>query len=127
MALVRAGVIVKVGNGPQVVVQGFLDERIAAQAVAAAIEQAIEKSMPVSALQNTVMRMDDWSSRIKQLERAGWTLVGIGREIGMSTGAVSDIKNGRSSEPRGMAAVRLYELAEREAAKAQQPTQSEAA
>lgn len=71
--------------------------------------------------------MDDWSSRIKQLERAGWTLVGIGREIGMSTGAVSDIKNGRSSEPRGMAAVRLYELAEREAAKAQQPAQSEAA
>lgn len=46
MALVRAGVIVKVGDGPQVVVHGFLDERIAAPAVAAAIEQAIEKSMP---------------------------------------------------------------------------------
>lgn len=49
MALVRAGVIVKVGDGPQVVVQGFFDERIAAQAVAAAIEQALAKAMPVSA------------------------------------------------------------------------------
>jgi len=49
MALVRAGVVVKVGDGPQVVVQGFFDERIAAQAVADAIGQALAKAMPVSA------------------------------------------------------------------------------
>lgn len=38
------------------------------------------------------------------------TLVDIGRAIGLSTSSVSDIKRGASKEPRGMAAVRLFDL-----------------
>lgn len=57
--------------------------------------------------------MDDWSLRITALEAAGWSLVDIAKEVGLSTSAVSDIKRGASKAPRGMAAVRLHALYER--------------
>lgn len=38
------------------------------------------------------------------------TLSEIGEEIGLSTGAVSDIANGHSDSPRGEAALKLHEL-----------------
>lgn len=54
--------------------------------------------------------MKDWSDRIKSLEAAGWTLTQIAQEIGLSLSGLSDIKQGRSAEPRGMAAVNLHKL-----------------
>jgi len=54
--------------------------------------------------------MKTWLERIKDLETAGWSLTGIGEEIGLSPQSLSDIKQSRTTEPRGMAAVRLYLL-----------------
>ncbi|NJC36411.1 hypothetical protein GGR60_000901 [Xanthomonas arboricola] len=51
-----------------------------------------------------------WSDRIKGLEESGKSLTEIGRLIGKSPQAVSDIKQGRTREPGGMAAVRLHQL-----------------
>ncbi|TWQ31990.1 helix-turn-helix domain-containing protein, partial [Xanthomonas vasicola] len=49
-----------------------------------------------------------WADRIKALEEHGKSLTEIGRLIGKSPQAVSDIKQGRTREPGGMAAVRLH-------------------
>ncbi|NIJ91901.1 hypothetical protein FHT12_000559 [Xanthomonas campestris] len=51
-----------------------------------------------------------WSDRIRALEGHGRSLTEIGRLIGKSPQAVSDIKQGRTREPGGMAAVRLHSL-----------------
>ena len=56
--------------------------------------------------------MDDitWANRIKALEARGWSLTEIGRAIGKSPQTVSDLKQGRTREPGGMAAVNLHHL-----------------
>jgi hypothetical protein len=54
--------------------------------------------------------MDTWADKISVLEARGWSLTGIGKAIELSPQALSDIKQGRSTEPRGMAAVRLHNL-----------------
>lgn len=51
-----------------------------------------------------------WADRIKALEQRGWSLTEIGRAIGKSPQTVSDIKQGRTKEPGGMAAVQLHHL-----------------
>lgn len=51
-----------------------------------------------------------WADRIRALEARGWSLTEIGRAIEKSPQAVSDIKQGRTREPGGMAAVRLHQL-----------------
>lgn len=51
-----------------------------------------------------------WADRIKALEGRGWSLTDIGRAIGKSPQTVSDIKQGRTKEPGGMAAVQLHHL-----------------
>ncbi|UYB51185.1 helix-turn-helix transcriptional regulator [Xanthomonas sp. AM6] len=51
-----------------------------------------------------------WADRIKALEARGWSLTEIGRAIEKSPQAVSDIKQGRTREPGGMAAVKLHQL-----------------
>lgn len=51
-----------------------------------------------------------WADRIKTLEARGWSLTAIGDAIGKSTSAVSDIKQKRTKEPGGMAAVNLHHL-----------------
>jgi len=52
-----------------------------------------------------------FASFISDLRRLGeMTLAEIGEEIGLSPSAVSDIEQGRTSEPTGTPAVRLYEL-----------------
>lgn len=56
--------------------------------------------------------MPTWSERIAALEASGWSLTALAREIGLSVQALSDVKQGRTSEPRGMAAVRLHALHE---------------
>ena len=52
----------------------------------------------------------NWPEKIKALEESGMTLTAIGEAIGLTPGAVSDVKQGRTSNPRGMAAVRLHQL-----------------
>ena len=51
-----------------------------------------------------------WADQIKALEARGWSLTGIGHAIGKSPQTVSDLKQGRTKEPGGMAAVRLHHL-----------------
>ncbi|WLE28046.1 helix-turn-helix domain-containing protein [Xylella fastidiosa subsp. multiplex] len=55
-------------------------------------------------------RMNIWQTKISKLEAYGFTLSGIARAIGIEPQSVSDIKHGRTKEPRGMAAVKLYQL-----------------
>jgi hypothetical protein len=54
--------------------------------------------------------MNEWATRIKELEAVGLSLVEIGETIGLSTSSVSDIKRGATKAPNGMAAVKLHEL-----------------
>lgn len=51
-----------------------------------------------------------WKECIAALEAAGWSLTELGRVISLSPQSLSDIKQGRSNSPRGMAAVRLHNL-----------------
>lgn len=51
-----------------------------------------------------------WAIRIRDLEALGWSLTGLGEVIGLSAQGVSDIKQGRTKAPTGMAAVRLHRL-----------------
>lgn len=51
-----------------------------------------------------------WADRIKALEARGWSLTEIARAIGKSPQTVSEIKQGRTREPGGMAAVQLHHL-----------------
>lgn len=52
----------------------------------------------------------NWASIISDLEKVGWSLTALGRAIGLSPQAVSDIKQGRTKAPSGMAAVRLHQI-----------------
>ena len=63
--------------------------------------------------------MDTWRIRIEQLELAGWAIKDICEETGIKPSSISDIKAGRSKEPTGMKAVKLYELHKRIAGKRQ--------
>lgn len=54
--------------------------------------------------------MKTWAQRIAELEAAGWSLTSMGAYIGLSPQSLSDIKQGRSKEPRGMAAVKLHAM-----------------
>ena len=51
-----------------------------------------------------------WSEKVIALEAAGWTLTALAVACGRSVSWVSDIKQGRTLEPGGMAAVRLHNL-----------------
>lgn len=54
-----------------------------------------------------------WSDRVKLLRRDGMTLARIGRAIGITPQGVCDIEQGRTKEPSGMTAVRLYTMSRR--------------
>jgi transcriptional regulator with XRE-family HTH domain len=54
--------------------------------------------------------MTDWAHRIQRLEAAGWSLTDLAQHLGVAVSTLSDIKNGRTLEPKGMSAVRLYQL-----------------
>jgi transcriptional regulator with XRE-family HTH domain len=57
--------------------------------------------------------MKTWAERIADLEAAGWSLKQIADDIDSSQQAVSELKQGRSKAPRGMAAVHLHALHKR--------------
>jgi transcriptional regulator with XRE-family HTH domain len=54
--------------------------------------------------------MTNWASRISDLRSTGLTLAEIGALVGLAPSSVSDIEQERTSEPRGEAAIKLYEL-----------------
>lgn len=54
--------------------------------------------------------MTTWPEMIAALEERGWTLIAIADAIDSTPSAVSEIKQGRSKQPRGMRAVRLHAL-----------------
>lgn len=56
-------------------------------------------------------RMSEWSERICRIEASGVTLTELAERLGVPVSTLGDIKTGRSKQPRGMTAVRLYELA----------------
>lgn len=65
--------------------------------------------------------MTNWADIVSDLEARGWSLTGLGRAIGLSPQAVSDIKQGRTKAPSGMAAVKLHDLHQRGEGPCEQP------
>ncbi len=59
--------------------------------------------------------MTNWAGIVSDMETLGWSLTGLGRAIDLSPQAVSDIKQGRTKAPSGMAAVKLHDLHARKA------------
>lgn len=55
--------------------------------------------------------MSTWKERVLFVEAAGKTRQEIAEYIGLAYSSLNDIVSGATKEPRGMAAVRLYELA----------------
>lgn len=51
-----------------------------------------------------------WSEKVTALEANGWTLTALAKACERSVSWVSDIKQGRTTEPGGMAAVKLHNL-----------------
>ena len=50
----------------------------------------------------------DWAAMIRQMQGQGMSLRAIAVRLGISKSAVGDLATGKSSEPAGWAAVRLY-------------------
>lgn len=67
--------------------------------------------------------MSTWAGIVTDLETLGWSLTGLGRAIGLSPQALSDIKQGRTRAPSGIAAVKLHDLH----ARGESPTPQDAA
>ncbi len=51
-----------------------------------------------------------WSEKVRALELIGWSLTGLAEAVGLSVQALSDVKQGRTRAPAGMAAVQLHHL-----------------
>lgn len=58
--------------------------------------------------------MTIWQKKIKALGLVGWGISRIAREVGVSIAAVSELKQGRSKEPRFTTAMRINALYEQE-------------
>lgn len=71
-------------------------------------------------------RMSEWSERICRIEASGVTLTELAERIGVPVSTLGDIKTGRSKQPRGMTAVRLYEMARQIGGEATTPAPSAA-
>lgn len=55
----------------------------------------------------------NWSTVIQELQATGLPIVAIAGACDLSPQAVTDIKHGRTLEPKGMSAVKLYALHKR--------------
>lgn len=51
-----------------------------------------------------------WAERIRFLEGVGYSMTSIAKLCGLTIQALSDLKHERSTEPKGMAAVKLHRL-----------------
>jgi transcriptional regulator with XRE-family HTH domain len=65
--------------------------------------------------------MKTWPERITDLEALGLSLTEIADRIGASISAVSEIKQGRTKQPRGDTAMKLYALHQERCVKAPKP------
>lgn len=52
----------------------------------------------------------DWKTEISKLMDGGVSIKDISEETGLAVSSVYDLKNGYSTEPRGMAAVKLHAM-----------------
>lgn len=55
----------------------------------------------------------NWSIKIKELEAAGFSLTKLSEETGLAVSSISDIKQGYTKEPKGMAAVIIHDIHKR--------------
>lgn len=55
----------------------------------------------------------DWKERVLWCERAGLSRAEIAESCGLSYSSLGDLMRGATREPRGMAAVKLWQLSER--------------
>lgn len=53
---------------------------------------------------------NDWKGKVLALEAKGWSLTGLARKTGASVSAISDLKHGRTREPRASVALELHHL-----------------
>lgn len=53
---------------------------------------------------------EQWSDRIRALEAAGLSQKQIAEATRLAVSSISDLKNGASKRPTGLAAVRLHQL-----------------
>lgn len=80
----------------------------------AALECPSAPSVPLGSSEPAPGAMElTWPDRIRELEAAGWSLKGLSDAIKLSPQAISDIKQGRTKAPTGMAAVLLFQLPQR--------------
>lgn len=56
------------------------------------------------------MSTPTWQEKVVALESRGWSLTAIAEAIGLSPQGVSDIKQGRTKQPGGNAAIELHHL-----------------
>ena len=54
--------------------------------------------------------MSTWQQIVLELEQRGWSLTAIARNTGASIGAIADLKQGRTKEPRANVALQLHAL-----------------
>lgn len=57
--------------------------------------------------------MTDWKEMIARCEAGGWSRKAIAEYCGLAYTSLCDIAKGHTTEPKGMAAVKLHELASR--------------
>jgi transcriptional regulator with XRE-family HTH domain len=54
--------------------------------------------------------MTTWQNKVLALQDRGWSLTEIARKSGASISAISDLKHGRTREPRASVALELHHL-----------------
>lgn len=54
--------------------------------------------------------MDTWQDKVLALQTRGWSLTALAKKSGASIGAISDLKQGRTREPRASVGLELHHL-----------------
>lgn len=54
--------------------------------------------------------MNDWQRIVRELEQRGWSLTGLARDVDASIGAIADLKQGRTKEPRASVGLKLHDI-----------------
>ena len=54
--------------------------------------------------------MTTWQAKVLKLQSRGWSLTALARQTRASISAISDLKHGRTKEPRANVALELHHL-----------------
>lgn len=54
--------------------------------------------------------MTTWKHKVLSLEKRGWSLTKLARQANASVSAISDLKHGRTKEPRASVGLELHHL-----------------